>query len=237
LETEIELPKARRLLCPRCGDLPAKIGVWNLSEIIAGQVRLMGSLHAAGVVGTVKQAENMSEEDVSYQGRAAELAGCCLWCPAAFGEYLRSGKPNRGADLLPEWTGLARPIEIKQTRHRGLTEGGLLLRPKTGKRHFDILEEKVRDYEVEDSFYVVLSNPEEDAKTEEEKFKKLHTFYVDGWADQHRLINEGVLNDTGRPGKDTLHLRPSLLFRPPVGVYPAVVNENWHDKKHPVHHR
>jgi superfamily I DNA/RNA helicase len=177
-----DCPPARKvpgaLTCPRCGQRFGRVDVASWSRWVHRQVRWKRSQQNVGALGSRRQAVQQSEGDIDRDGLAAELAACVLLCPAYLDEWRagqEEGTPNRGRDLPSAWTGLARPVEVKQTRYRDTRTGYLLVRPPRG------VAGPMRAEHVDDSIYVLLIG-------------KPWEFELIGWADRELLLADGKPN-------------------------------------------
>jgi hypothetical protein len=180
-EGDIELaphPGPGFLRCCECGAVldTVDVSAWHLELELAAWTN--DRLHVEGKLGSRKQAATQTDVAIDIEGRGAELAACLVLCPRALPwwlEALEHASPNRGRDLPPEWTGLDKPVEVKQTRYRSATKGFLLLRPPRGTPG-----PMSGDY-VDDSYYVLLCG---------------HPFRygLAGWTDRAGFLTDCVCN-------------------------------------------
>lgn len=173
------------LTCAVCGRCVTRIDVSNFSGWIDEQVRIKRSLQERGWLGSRKQAVRQSDSDIDRDGLAAELAACLLLAPAWVGKWqslAEAGVSNRGRDLLPRWTRLDKPVEVKQTRYRDDRRGFLLVRPPRwtpGEMRADYLD---------DAYYVLLHSTGDDGSP------SVYDLTLSGWTDRDGLLRDGVRN-------------------------------------------
>jgi hypothetical protein len=199
----VELPRPPGpLACPACGGLPSWVGVHSLMPWVEDKARYFELRMRRGEIGTRKQDYKSSEFDTSVIGLAAELAGCFVMCPNRIPQYMASkiDAGNRGIDLPPEWTGLDRPLEVKQTRYRTSTKGFMIVRPPRNTPG-PVLREH-----VDDCYYLLLTGT-------------APTYRVDGWTDRAGFLRDCLLNPIPKSGsqRDCLGVHWSKLRPLPVG--------------------
>jgi hypothetical protein len=173
-------PGARHsvLRCFRCKRLLEHVDTSLWHPWLARQVQAASVLQATGKLGTRRQAPQQTEEDIAYDGLAAELAACVLLCPGYLSLWAADrerGTSNRGHDLAPEWTGLDKPLEIKQTRHHSQRRGYLIVRPPRWTPG------PMKVNYIDDSYYALVHGGP-------------HIFELDGWTDRDHFLREGQLN-------------------------------------------
>jgi hypothetical protein len=133
-------------------------------------VEFNAHLQATGQLGTRKQDSRSSDRGIDTYGTEAELVVCMALCPEKVAEWFETRGPNRGMDLLAEWIGLPKPMEIKQTKHVG---GHLLIRPPKYAGY------EMREEYVDDSIYVLVTGPS--------TFSREYT--IRGWTDRAHFLS------------------------------------------------
>lgn len=185
-EGHVEMPpigSAGPLICLNCGRLLNMIGVEPWRSRIEQRVAEMARRQRVGVIGTRKQSFGQSDTDVDRDGREAELAACLLLCPGYRETWFHADGPNRGGDLPAQWTGLSKPVEVKQTRYRDPRRGYLLVRPPR------YTPGPMRPEYIDDCLYVLMHGQQ-------------GLYAMLGWADRPMLLSAGELNPVPvRPGQ------------------------------------
>lgn len=182
-EGEMELPMAGStgsqgpLCCVHCRSVITIVSVHPWRPWLEDQVRHKDQLHRSGQLRSRRQARGpeQSELRIDLDGLEAELAACLLLCPAFRDAWWVSRGPNRGMDLPRLWTGLPRPVEVKQTRYRDEHRGYLIVRPPRNTPG------PMRTDHIDDSLYVLMHGQD-----------GLYTLV--GWADRQLLLERGRLN-------------------------------------------
>ncbi len=174
-----DLKKKRGFLnCPQCNQCVTELDVTDCRQWVEQQVAYKRRLSQQGKLGTRKQSSRQSDEEIDRDGLAAELVACLLLCPGRFEAWRRSaerGGGNRGRDLSRHWTGLGKPVEVKQTRYHDERRGYLLVRPPRWTPG------DMRPEYVDDAYYVLLHGAP-------------YRYLVSGWTDRDGLLREGQLN-------------------------------------------
>lgn len=171
-------PQLGLLTCPACRSPILEVDVRDARSWIDQQVERKRQLAQRGHLGTRKQSRRQSDERIDRDGLSAELAAAVILCPGSLAAWQRAAaaqKNNRGRDLLRSWTGLAKPVEVKQTRYQDAERGYLLVRPPRwtpGKLH--------REH-IDDAIYVLMIG-------------EPHQFRLAGWCDREHLLGAGKLN-------------------------------------------
>ncbi|MBI5757446.1 MAG: hypothetical protein HZA46_02875 [Planctomycetales bacterium] len=171
--------------CDGCGRCLTRIDVSDFSGWIDEQVRIKRSLQERGWLGSRKQSVKQSDADIDRDGLAAELAACLLLAPAWVTKWQRlaeAGVSNRGRDLLPRWTGLDKPVEVKQTRYRDDRRGFLLVRPPRWTPG------EMKPEYLDDAYYVLLHSGSGNGST------SVYDLTLSGWTDRDGLLHDGVRN-------------------------------------------
>lgn len=146
-----------------------------------------------------------SERETSIEGIRAELAAAKALCLTD--KLLRLYKKNsmertgsdRGRDIVPYFTGLSKPVEVKFTPVKNDRTGFLFLRPPSRcGLAFD------RQKHIDDSFFVLIHSLRDD----------LVSFEVLGWIDGPNLKRRGKYNPVPRkPGQyETFGIHWRKLF-------------------------
>ncbi len=172
--------------CFHCRRQIDVVDVSRWAAWVAGQVERKRQLQDAGRLFSRKQAAHKTDGEADSDGTAGELAACLLLCPGFLGEWQQAaerGISNRGRDLLPFWTCLPKPAEVKFTRIRRERWGYLLERPPAGGGF------RMRPGYVSDSLYFLVQpcGPR---------------LSLGGWVDRNRFLQRRVENPWGiQPGK------------------------------------
>jgi hypothetical protein len=181
-----ELPTRRSFLtCDGCGRCVTRLDVSDFSGWVDEQVRIKRSLQERGWLGSRKQAVKQSDADIDRDGLAAELAACLLLAPAwvtKWQQLAEAGVSNRGRDLLPRWTELDKPVEVKHTRYRDDRRGFLLVRPPRWTPG------EMRPEYLDDAYYVLLHSGGGNGST------SVYDLTLSGWTDRDGLLRDGVRN-------------------------------------------
>jgi len=167
------------LSCPECSQPIASVDVSEQETWIKRQVGWRQSLN------TRKQSACQSDYEISHDGLAAELAAAVLLCPANIEAWRRAtetGGGNRGRDFLSEWTGLDKPVEVKQTTYRSETTGYLLVRPPR------MTPGRMLESYIDDCIYMLL-------------WGKGYSYTWIGWTDRVGLLRYGQLNPVPMNGR------------------------------------
>ncbi len=185
-EGDIQLPpigSCGPLICPNCGGLLSTLSVTPWRELIERRVAEMTAKLARGEIGTRRQSVLLSDLAIDRDGREAELAACLILCPGQRHRWWRTAGPNRGNDLPSSWTGLPKPVEVKQTRYCDDVRGYLLVRPPRNTPG-----PMLADY-VDDCLYVLMHGQN-------------GLYHMLGWTDRDGLLSRGQLNPVPlRPGQ------------------------------------
>jgi hypothetical protein len=166
------------LTCPCCGRYVCEVDVSGCRDWIDRQVQYKRHLLRTGRLGTRKQSRRQSDEDIDLDGLAAELAACAILCPGHFESWRKAaerGKGNRGRDLVGRWTGLDKPVEVKQTRYHDEHRGFLLVRPPR------CTPGDMRPEYIDAAYYVLLHGSP-------------YRYTLSGWIDREGLVHDGQLN-------------------------------------------
>ena len=177
-EGEVELPRCGELgplMCPNCNSLLSVISIAPYRGYIQQRVAHFTDRQRTGQLGTRKQASRLSDPAISRDGLEAELAACLLLCPGMRDLWFASDGPNRGKDLLPEWTLLPKAVEVKQTRYCDETRGCLIVRPPRNTPG-----PMLPEY-VDDCIYILMHGQD-------------GQFTFLGWADHDHVMQSGYLN-------------------------------------------
>jgi superfamily I DNA/RNA helicase/mRNA-degrading endonuclease RelE of RelBE toxin-antitoxin system len=206
-------PGPGALACPECGLLVRRVTVRSWSRWVRQQVAWKSSQQHAGVLRSRRQAVSLTDAEIDRVGLAAELAACVLLCSFtldAWREGQEDGGPNRGRDFPASWTGLTRPVEVKQTRHRTARAGYLLVRPPRGAGGL------LLDEHIDDSVYVLMIGGPWD-------------FEWIGWADRDLFLREGKRNPVPvrRGQQECIGLHWTQLYRPETLPLPHAVPAAW----------
>jgi superfamily I DNA/RNA helicase/mRNA-degrading endonuclease RelE of RelBE toxin-antitoxin system len=201
------------LACPECGLLIRRVSVRTWSHWVRNQVAWKSSRQHVGVLRSRRQAVSLTDAEIDRDGLAAELAACVLLCPFALDpwrEGQEGGGPNRGRDFPAGWTGLVRPVEVKQTRHYTARAGYLLVRPPR------CAEGLLLDEHIDDSVYVLMIGGP-------------WAFEWIGWADRDLFIREGKRNPVPLRGGqlECIGLHWTQLYRPETLPIPHTVPAAW----------
>jgi hypothetical protein len=166
------------LKCPQCNQCVTELDVSDARQWVEQQVARKRGLLRQGKLGTRKQSARQSDEQIDRDGLAAELVACVLLCPGRFETWRRAaerGGGNRGRDLSAHWTGLDKPVEVKQTRYHDDRRGYLLVRPPRWTPG------EMRPEYIDDAYYVLLHG-------------EPYRYTISGWIDRDGLLAEGQLN-------------------------------------------
>ncbi len=197
------------LVCLNCASLISAISVEPWHDHIEHRVAEFEARHRAGTLGSRKQAIGQSDSDIDRDGLQAELSACLLLCPGMRQRWVETSGPNRGNDLPPGWTGLPKPVEVKQTRYCDDRRGCLIVRPPRNTPG------AMRPEYIDDSLYILL-------------FGQNGLFTLLGWADRDHLLRAGQLNPIPvRPGQREcwgMHWRRLL---PPNSLLDQVPRSTW----------
>ena len=177
-EGEVQLPSVNQLgplVCLNCHRLLCTISVEPWRELIDCRVAGFTDRQRSGQLGTRKQAAALSDPAISRDGLEAELAACLLLCPGMRDAWFHAEGPNRGTDLLMEWTLLPKPVEVKQTRYCDERRGCLIVRPPRNTPG------QMRPQYIDDCIYVLMHG-------------QLGLYTLLGWADREHLLACGELN-------------------------------------------